>query len=295
MKLSSLFSFATIILILFACTTGNKESSDSSTTTEVPNYKLEKQWESDTLLRTPESVLYDEARDVIYVSNVNMNPWEKDGNGFMSKLSSTGEIIELEWVTGFNGPKGMALVANSLFVTDMDELIEIDVTTGEVISKTIIDGAVGLNDISADATGTLYISDSNGNKIYRYIDGVAEVFMETPGRPNGQLVLGSSLYTAFSTSQQFVDYSIETQEKTILADSIGAGDGITPTTEEGVFLVSDWSGEIWIIGDFGKQSLLVTRDQKKNTADICFIEDQELVIVPTFFDNKVVAYKLVKG
>jgi hypothetical protein len=43
-----------------------------------------------------------------------------------------------------------------------------------------------------------------------------------------------------------------------------------------------------------KQSLLNTKDQEKNTADIWFIQEKDLLLVPTFFDNRVVAYKLVK-
>lgn len=288
-----------LILAVAACSPAKKESTETSEDTmpKKATYKLEKQWATDTLLRTPESVLYDAERDVIYVSNVNMNPWEKDGNGFISKVSSTGEITDLEWVTGFNGPKGMALVGTSLFVADLDELVEIDVTTGEVKSKTVIEGATGMNDISADDQGTLYISDSNENKIFRIKDGKAEVFKEgLPGRPNGQLVVGSHLFAAFSAAQQFYDIDITTSEMTLVADSIGAGDGITPTPEAGVYLVSDWQGEIFIIGDeIGKKTLLHTKNEKKNTADIWFMMDQELVLVPTFFDNRVVAYKLIKG
>ncbi|MEQ9218161.1 MAG: hypothetical protein RLO17_08975 [Cyclobacteriaceae bacterium] len=289
-----------IFLILFvACGPAKKESTER-TEEMMPkkaSYKLEKQWETDTLLRTPESVLYDTERDIIYVANVNMNPWEKDGNGFISKISPTGEIVDLKWVTGFNGPKGMALVGSSLFVADLDELVEIDVTTGEVKSKTLVEGASGMNDISADDQGTLFISDSNGDKIFKYADGKAELYKEgLPGRPNGQLVVGSHLFVAFSGAQQFHDIDLTTDEMTLVTDSIGHGDGITPTTEAGVYLVSDWQGEIFIIGDeIGKQSLLHTKNEKKNTADIWFMMDQELVLVPTFFDNRVVAYKLIKS
>ncbi len=296
MKSTILKIFILVTMVLNACSPGKQESTDNGdTVADQPSYKLEKQWETDALLKTPESVLYDSQREVIYVANVNMNPWEKDGNGFISKVSTSGEILDLEWVSGFNGPKGMALVNNTLYVADLDELVAIDVTTGTVTAKTVVSGASGMNDITSDAVGNLYISDSNGDKIFKYSDGMASVFMaDLPSRPNGQLVVGSHLYAAFSGAQQFADINLETSEMTVLADSIGAGDGITPTTEKGVYLVSDWTGEIWIIGDFGKQSLLVTRDQEKNTADIWFIEDQELVLVPTFFDNKIVAYKLIK-
>lgn len=57
-------------------------------------------------LETPESVLFDEARAVFYVSNVSGQPRVKDGNGFISKLSSEGEILERNWVTGLDGPAG---------------------------------------------------------------------------------------------------------------------------------------------------------------------------------------------
>ena len=40
------------------------------------------------------------------------------------------------------------------------------------------------------------------------------------------------------------------------------------------------------------QKLLDTKDQKINAADIGYIESQELLLVPTFFDNRVVAYKV---
>ena len=84
-------------------------------------------------------------------------------------------------------------------------------------------------------------------------------------------------------------------EKTVIAEQIGAGDGIAPTNIAGTFLVSDWNGELFILDLHGnKQSLLKTKDDGKNTADIWFIQEQDLVLVPTFFDNRVVAYRLVK-
>jgi len=42
----------------------------------------------------PELVLYDDMRDVIYVANINGNPSEKDGNGFISILN-TMEVLKI--------------------------------------------------------------------------------------------------------------------------------------------------------------------------------------------------------
>jgi hypothetical protein len=49
---------------------------------------LEKRWESDTTLKTPESVLFDPANKILYVSNINGDPWAKDGNGSIGKVDS---------------------------------------------------------------------------------------------------------------------------------------------------------------------------------------------------------------
>ena len=94
------------LLIIVACNQANKKQSQPITN-ELPNYKLELLWETDTTLRTPESVLHDRKRSLLYVSCVNENPWEKDGNGYISKIDKSGNVINLKWITGLNGPKGM--------------------------------------------------------------------------------------------------------------------------------------------------------------------------------------------
>ena len=53
-------------------------------------------WETESIFKLPESVIYDEKNDVLYVSNIVNHPFKKDGSGFISKLSLTGEVLELE-------------------------------------------------------------------------------------------------------------------------------------------------------------------------------------------------------
>lgn len=286
--------------ILFQECNSKKTTSETQSvpevTAQISSYRLEQVWATDTLLLTPESVIYDKAREVIYVSNVNQNPWEKDDNGFISRVSKTGEILELEWVTGFSGPKGMAIDGNILYVADLDEMLRIDIDKSELIDKIKIDGASGLNDITLGENGKIYISDSNGGKIYQFENGEVTIFHnDAPGRPNGLFMDQGKLFVAFSEATEFVNYDLNTLEKTVIAEQIGAGDGITPTNEPNTYLVSDWNGEIFIIGnETRKQSLLNTKEQSINTADIWFIPENNLVLVPTFFDNRVVAYRLIK-
>ncbi|MEM6632711.1 MAG: ATP-binding protein, partial [Bacteroidota bacterium] len=70
--------FLLAIIFVVSCGTETEDQPPSSEGSSTPT--LKQVWETDTLLRTPESVLFDPEREVIYVANVNMNPWEKDGN-----------------------------------------------------------------------------------------------------------------------------------------------------------------------------------------------------------------------
>jgi hypothetical protein len=290
-------SLALIALVCFQCNPKKTQSGQEETAAEKSkSYRLEQVWASDTLFKTPESVIYDASQQVYYVSNVNQNPWEKDLNGFISKMDKGGEILVLEWVTGLSGPKGMAIVDDILFVADLDELVLINIADGGVKQKILVEGASGLNDITPGASSDVYFSDSNEGKIFRYANGEVSVFhSDTPGRPNGLFMDQSKLFTAFSQATELVSYDLSNLEKKVIATEIGAGDGITPTNDAGTYLVSDWNGEIFVVSTDGfKQSILNTKDENKNTADIWFVQEESLVLVPTFYDNRVVAYKLVK-
>lgn len=54
-------------------------------------------------------VIYDPVSNFIYVSNINGQPWDQDGNGFISKLDLDGKIVERQWVTGLSAPKGLGI------------------------------------------------------------------------------------------------------------------------------------------------------------------------------------------
>src|SRR5213594_2596037 len=62
--------------------------------------------------QTPESVLWDSAQDVYYVSNINGNPSEKDGNGYISVIDSSGAVKYTIKGLDAVGPDG------ALYITD---------------------------------------------------------------------------------------------------------------------------------------------------------------------------------
>src|SRR5919112_4452154 len=106
-------------------------------TTGSTNKSLEKVWESPNQLKSPESVAYDSNKSILYVSNIDGKPDDKDHKGFISKLSPTnGSIIDLNWITNLNAPKGIDLdnSTGKLYVSDVSELVEIDSSNGKIVS-----------------------------------------------------------------------------------------------------------------------------------------------------------------
>ncbi len=72
-------------------------------------HSLDKKWETDSTLKTPESVLFDAGNKVLYVSNIGGKADARNGNGSIGKVDLDGKIIAVDWVPGLNAPKGMAL------------------------------------------------------------------------------------------------------------------------------------------------------------------------------------------
>ena len=82
------------------------------------------------------------------MANINMNPWEKDGNGFISKMDLEGNISELEWIKGLYGPKGMGVLGGLLYVADIDEVVKIDIESSQILNRFKVEGIPTLNLIS---------------------------------------------------------------------------------------------------------------------------------------------------
>src|SRR5687768_6022732 len=130
-------------------------------------HQLQKLWETDTTLAIPESVLPDVPNNVLYVSLIDGPPWEADGKGGIGKLDLNGKIINANWITGLQAPKGMGKFGNNLYVADINRVAVINIEKGTIQSLIKIDSALALNDITIDSKGIVYLSDSKAGKVYR--------------------------------------------------------------------------------------------------------------------------------
>ncbi|HEV8272707.1 MAG TPA: ATP/GTP-binding protein [Chitinophagaceae bacterium] len=254
-------------------------------------HKLEKLWETDSVLKVPESVLFDADHKVLYATNIDgTDPWGKDGKGSVAKVGLDGKVIATEWVSGLNAPKGMGLYKGKLYVADLNEVVVIDIAGAKIEKRIAVTGAEGLNDVSVSRTGTVYVSDSKLKKIFIVKDGVSELFLDNLKGPNGVLMHGDDFYLLDAGGIYKMN---KDKILTMIADGMEGGtDGIENISGND-FIVSCWQGVVWYVNaDGSKQQLLDSRTDKKNSADIGMDAKNKIIYVPTFWRNTIVAYRV---
>jgi DNA-binding beta-propeller fold protein YncE len=256
----------------------------------------------------PESILKN--GDKIFVSNiggVQPNPAAKDGDGFISELSADGKIIQQKFQKGtLNGPKGLAVINNILYVTDIDRVVGFDINSGQQVFELKIPEAAFLNDLCKAEDNMLAVSESMNNKVYLINTSNKSYFF-------GGSVAGANGVTYDAKTKQLFVCGMGAQMSgagKLYAKDINSKDTVftelqnTPTgTFDGLemmddnhLLVSDW---INFNSDKGR---LVVYDLKNHTstaysieagpADIYFDKSSGKVYIPQLPKNRILIENL---
>jgi hypothetical protein len=250
---------------------------------------LTKLWETDTVVAVPESVLPDPANNILYVSLVDGAPWDADGKGGVGRLSPDGKQYNGSWITGLNAPKGMGRFGSRLYVADISDVVVIDIPKGKVIKKIPVPGESGLNDITVDNNGVVYVSDSKSGKVYRIANDVPTLFMDNLDGANGLKASGKNLYILARKQVLLADPQ---KNLKVICDLPNGGDGIEEVGN-GDLIVSEWIGNVfYVYADGRKVQMLDRKPEKKNTADIWYDQKTKTLYVPGFFGKTITAYRV---
>lgn len=263
---------------------------------------------------TPESVRYDPARDVFYVSNVTGNPQAKDNNGFISRIRADGTVDSLRFIAGgLNGvtlhsPKGMFISGDTLWVADIDALRSFNVASGAQIQTIDLapNGALFLNDVTRAPEGTFYISDTRmvfsdsgvthrgGDRVYSVAaDGRISIAVEndTLGRPNGVLwdEDGGRLLIAALGPQRIFEWRRADSSLRMIATGPGGYDGVE-SLGRGRFLVSAQDDSSISILENGTVTKLIPGID--SPGDIGWDPARRRLFVPLLGANQVMIWQL---
>jgi hypothetical protein len=247
-------------------------------------------WTLDNLAN-PESAALSADRSFLYVSNVNGEGDVKDGNGFISRVALDGRLLEREWATELNGPKGVALHNGLLYVSDIDRVVVIDAASGETVREVEIPGARFLNDLTVLRGGLVLVSDSRVGRISALRDGAVETWLEDPllRSINGlQPERDRLVITTMQGRFLAVDYT--SRAISVLAEGLGNADGVAPVGH-GRYLVSEWPGLMHVVNADGSHTtVLDTRQTPMFMND--FLRVGDVLYVPNWQPGSMTAYRI---
>ena len=268
-------------------------------------------WVEDVGFATPESVLHDPEADVYLVSNINGSPTDADGNGFISRVSPDGEVLDLKWIDGeadgveLSAPKGMAIQEGVLYVTDIDCVRMFERESGAAAGEVCIPDATFLNDVAADNQGTVFVTDSGlrmgeaglepsgTDAVYRLSgDGrmAAIARGDWLGRPNGVAVGSRGIFVGTFGSGEVHQLAVDGSHEPVMPASDRQVDGVE-FTDGGGFLFSSWGdGAVYEVTAGGNVTRVL--EDLDAPADIGLDRARNRVLVPLFNENRVLIHPL---
>ncbi|MBY0420107.1 MAG: SMP-30/gluconolactonase/LRE family protein, partial [Pararheinheimera sp.] len=208
-------------------------------------------------------------------------------------LNTDGSIRHKDWLRGLNAPKGLATYQGKLYIADLTEVVIVDIASAKILQKITAPDSVFLNDVTVDAKGRVYISDTRKNRIYKLEQQKISVFLDNVEAANGLTVVEEQLYIAAGDKLLKTDLSAAQSNITQVAIGFAErADGLEPVGN-GDFIVSCWAGLVYYVSADGRiQQVLDSRALKLNTADIGWDAATKTLYIPTFLGNSVQAYKL---
>lgn len=289
--------FIILLLVLARCTCAAAVADEPTALPVV--------WEISEGLMAPESACFDSQTGLLFLSQIGAGGGAgEDGDGWISKVSPDGRMLTNRWITGLNAPKGIRTFGNSLYVSDINRLVEIDIAAGRIKRVVPVPDAQFLNDVATDSRGQVYVSDMVASRIYQLNDAGVSVFAEGPQleHPNGLLVDGNRLVIGgwgrgfntedFSTKHlgrlQIIDLTTK-RLSTITDQPTGHLDGIE-SDGRGGYVVTDWRrGKLFHIAANGTTRLL--RDFPQGVADHAYLADRGLLILPQMLEGRLTAFR----
>ncbi|WP_051144989.1 SMP-30/gluconolactonase/LRE family protein [Thiomicrorhabdus sp. Kp2] len=256
---------------------------------------------------TPESVEYYADKDIYLVNNINGSPFAEDDNGFISKLSPDGKIIDLKWIDGANAdvnldaPKGMTIIGNKLFVADITQIRVFELPSGKQLPSIKVEGSSFLNGVTAGNGDYIYVTDtgmkpgfasSGTDAIYKiWANGKVETILKDAkmGRPNGILNDNGDVYVVFFSSAKMIKID-DNGNITAMPEPLAARlDGLVKLNNGGIAMSSWESSSIDVFRD-GEYETIV--EHLNSPADMDVDIKRNRLLIPLFNENKVIILTL---
>jgi sugar lactone lactonase YvrE len=191
---------------------------------------------------------------------------------------------------------------SKLYVSDITDLVEINIANGQITNRYNAPGGAFLNDVVSDEQGNIYVSDTGTNAIYKLDNNnksSLQLWLQNPelDSPNGLYIDNTTnklVVASLGGSLSLVDLDNKTISNLGTQVPVGSLDGIEADTTENLYYVTDGAtGKVYAVysDGTGYRTLI---DLQKQGADLEYIANEGMVIIPMMQDNKLVAYGILE-
>ena len=248
---------------------------------------------------SPESVVI--TKENVYVSNVGkkLEATIKDKDGFISRLSKNGKIVELHFIRGLNSPKGMGIIYDTLYVADIDTIKGFNLNTKEQVFSLNFANTMFLNDITIKDKNTIFVSstdtdtifevDLKNNKYKKLIDFNAANGLHFENGFLYAVELGSSAEKMLDGKGKLFKINLKNNKSILLSSYEGVLDGVQKVGSR--IYVSDWinfknSGVVRVYDLKTKKESVLGTMSLHGAADFMIDEESNKLYIPQMIAGK---------
>lgn len=241
-------------------------------------------WVAEGMFCEPETVL-PLPDDTLLVSNV--CDFRTEGDGYLTLLGADGKVIEDRQVDGLDSPLGMTIVGELLYVVDNNQIKIFRWPSYEQTGTIALHTSVA-NDVAVASDGTIYVTDT----------ARGEVAVVSP-RDEHSLLIGASQFKGangihldgdilYVGGERLWNVDLNDGSATTLGPAwLVDIDGIE-TESDGTLQVTPVGGPLIRLAD----EIEVLGGEGVSSANHGYAEALGLVLIPTGFDNTVIAIQM---
>jgi len=226
---------------------------------------------------SPESVTFDPARNRYLVSD--------QGTGNIYQIDSTGHSTLFSSALGV--AKGLYVSGDTLFASGSTAgLFAFDLETAEILFEVDFPGQVDLNDVAGDTSGNIFVSDAQGNQIFRLHLADMSTMLVVPSvtMANGLLHDAANnrmLYCQWVNNSPISAIDLSDFSVTVVADDgLDLLDGLTRDQAGNIYVSSFGSDAVHRYDkDFSGPPEIATTGHN-NPGDIFYNQRDEIMAVP---------------
>ncbi|HEY5312623.1 MAG TPA: PQQ-dependent sugar dehydrogenase [Pirellulales bacterium] len=253
-------------------------------------------------LKNPESAVK-AADGRMFVSVI--GEFEKAGDGAVM-LVTPGKAVP--FATGLDDPKGLVFIGRNLYAADGQKIWRINPSgraTVFVSAAAFGRPVYSLNDLAADESGNVYVSDTGDLKghdgaVYRIAPtGSVTLLLDNQRQPalrapNGVLVEDGQLWVADSLAGQVGRLGLADDSWSIIARGLPAADGLVRDLDGNLY-ISQWTtGQIWSLPPGSDQPELLAEGYQ-SAADIGLDQPTGHLLVPDMKAGQLLTAALRSG